>query len=120
MNIYTIQGIPMVHIADFAYALNRSVTSTRRLVEKGNSIRKLKAMRDRSRLMIPVVEMTGYPFVASGPGKEKRIFHYKPFKTEGASESVIYKKVFCERCTYGTGCDERLRAEELNCPKGDM
>lgn len=120
MNIYNYKGIAFIHIADFAYALNRSVTSTRRLVERGNRIRKLKAMRDRSRLMIPVTEMTGYPFVSSGPGKEKKVFHYIPVKAEGAEGAVIYKKAFCEKCTYGEGCETRKEADKLVCPKGDM
>ncbi len=125
MNIYnyknpdTGESIELIHIADFAYALNRSVTSTRRLVEKGNSIRKMKALRDKSRLMIPVAEMKGYPFVASGPGKDKRIFHYKEIKAEGATNAVVYKKVLCEKCTYGEGCEDRKIADGIRCPKGD-
>lgn len=119
MNTYIIQGIPMIHISSFAYALNRSVTSTRRLVEKGNNIRKLKAFRDRSRIMIPLAELEGFPFLESGPNNKRNIYHYVPIKAEGAKDAYTYKKVLCEKCTYGDGCEKRKEAEELICPKGD-
>lgn len=120
MNIYTHAGIPMIHISDFAYALNRSVTSTRNLIDKGNSIRKLKAFRDKSRLMIPYVELTGFPFVLAGPtGNGKQIFHYRVVKAEGAEEGVMYQRYMCPECTYGNKCKERIEADALVCPKGD-
>lgn len=114
MNIYTIHNIPMVHISEFALALNRSITSTRHLIEEGNSIRKMKAFRDRSRLLIPVSEIYGYPYTTTGPrNKERGIFHY--VKLEGER----FEKQLCTECTYGGGCKLRKEADSLNCPKGD-
>ena len=113
MNIYTIHGIEMTHISEFAAALSRSVTSTRHLVEDGNTIRKLKAFRDRSRLMIPISEIYGYPFIERGPGNNRKIFHFR--KLEGER----YKKYLCDKCTFGHGCEERKIADAVNCPKGD-
>lgn len=113
MNIYTIHGIEMVHITEFAQALSRSVTSTRHLVEEGNTVRKLKAFRDRSRLMIPVTEIYGYPFIESGPGNNRKIYHFR--KIEGER----FEKYLCEKCTFGHGCEVRAIADTVDCPKGD-
>lgn len=103
----------MVHISEFAQALSRSVQSTRHLIEDGNTVRKLKAFRDRSRLMIPVSEINGYPFIESGPGSNRKIFHYRRLLGDR------YEKYFCEQCTFGKGCEDRHIADEVNCPKGD-
>lgn len=113
MNIYTIHGIQVIHISEFAKALNRSVTSTRHLVEDGNSIRKLKAFRDRSRLMIPVTEIFGYPFIESGPGANRKIYHYREL------EGGRYERYLCELCTFDKGCEARRVADAVDCPKGD-
>ena len=45
--VYTIRGIEMIHIAEFAQLTGRSIQSTRHLVEDGNKVRKLKFFRDR-------------------------------------------------------------------------
>ena len=103
----------MVHITEFAEALGRSVQSTRRLIEQGNNVRKLKAFRDRSRLLIPIKEITGYPFTTTGPGNVKRgIFHY-------VLKDGKYEMCFCNDCTFSHGCQLRKEADELECPKGD-
>lgn len=104
----------MIHVTDFANLLHRSVQSTRRLIDYGNNIRKLKAFRDRSRLMIPTTEITGYPFTATGPDNlDRGIFHYVK------QEDGTYAKELCPECTFGEGCKARKEADELNCPKGD-
>lgn len=113
MNVYRIHNINMIHITEFANALNRSITSTRHLVEDGNTVRKLKAFRDRSRLMIPVSEIYGYPFIESGPGRNRKIYHFK--KIEGER----YEKYMCPDCTFGDKCKIAKEAEEVDCPKGD-
>ena len=113
MNIYTIHGIEMVHITEFAQALSRSVTSTRHLVEEGNTVRKLKAFRDRSRLMIPVTEIYGYPFIESGPGNNRKIYHFRMI------EGDRFEKYLGEKCTFSHGCEVRAIADTVDCPKGD-
>lgn len=114
MNVYNIHNIDMVHISEFALALNRSVQSTRHLIEEGNSVRKLKAFRDRSRLLIPTSEIYGYPFTGTGSrNKERGIFHYV------ALEGGRFEKRFCSECTFGEPCEARKAADAVNCPKGD-
>lgn len=114
MRVYNLEGIDMIHISEFAELTHRSIQSTRRLIENGNSIRKLKSFRDRSRLMIPVVELTGFPFTAQGTAvNSKEIFHY--YEEDGN----MTKKV-CEVCSYtDQQCDCRKAAEALLVPEGD-
>lgn len=111
MKIYTIHNIDMIHISEFTQFTNRSVTSVRYLIENGNVVRKLKSFRDRSRLMIPLTELYGYPFVRQGSAMGKReIYHYN-----NKGEEVI-----CPICSYTQEmCNERKRADALECPKGD-
>lgn len=116
MKVYTFNGIDMIHITDFAEALQRSVPSTRRLIENGNIIRKLKFFRDRSRLMIPVTEIFGYPFVNAGRGNGTgtQVYHYRKLA------NGTYEKYLCEDCSFtNTPCAARLAADALVVPEGD-
>ena len=114
MKVYTIQGVDMIHIGEFAAALSRSITSTRHLVEDGNKVRKLKAFRDRSRLMIAAAEITGFPFTNGGPHNlDGFIFHYR--KLEGER----YERYFCPECTFGNKCEARNTADAIIMPEGD-
>lgn len=146
MNIYTMNGIDYLHVQDFARIIGRSKQSTRRLIEDGNSARRLKATRDRSRLMVPVIELVGYPFVNQGKqltGKDT--YHYHAYALahctgydEGESvpiEEAIklcdeadkkyedwpieWRRELCVACTYEQGCMAAMTAEALNVPKGD-
>ena len=111
---YTLKGIEMIHIAEFAEITHRSIQSTRHLIEDGNKVRKLKFFRDRSRLMIPVVEITGYPLIDPGyTDLQRNIYHYMP------DENGDLVKTLCKECTFGEPCTERQKAEELIVPEGD-
>jgi hypothetical protein len=74
----------------------------------------MKYYRDRSRVMIPVKELYGYPLTDKGPAAGLRnIYHYKLVDGE-------FQKVLCEKCTFtNEWCDERRAAEELVMPEGD-
>lgn len=110
MKIYTHEGIDYIHISEFAQATNRSLQSTRVLIEKGNSVRKLKAFRDGSRLMIPIKELYGFPFTCKGQGTSKEIFHY-------AEDGTRY---LCETCSYTADkCGPRTAADNLIVPEED-
>lgn len=110
MKIYTYEGIDYIHISEFAQATNRSLQATRVLIEKGNCIRKLKAFRDGSRLMVPIKEMYGFPFTCKGQGTSKEIFHY----TEDGA------RYLCETCSYTSEkCSARSIADNLVVPEGD-
>lgn len=112
--VYTMNGIEMIHIAEFATITGRSIQSTRNLIENHISIRKMKFFRDRSRLMIPIAELYGFPLTDKGPKVGlPNIYHYK--LVDGK-----FVKTLCQTCTYGTEwCPERTKAEELIVPEGD-
>ena len=116
--VYTLNNIAMIHIAEFASITHRSVQSTRALIEKGNVVRKLKFYRDRSRLMIPVIELYGYPLIKAGHSEGVRqVFHYDDVQKEDGT--VVIEKVLCTACTYGMGCARRQAADALVVPEGD-
>lgn len=116
--VYTLNGIDMIHIREFVELAHRSPQSTRVLIEKGNTVRKLKFFRDRSRLMIPVAELWGYPLVAPGhsPGP-RQVFHYVEVKKEDGTIDI--EKQLCTDCTYGNKCALRQAADDLVVPEGD-
>ena len=115
---YTLQGIDMMHITDFTTLTHRSNQSTRHLIEDGNVIRKMKFFRDRSRLMIPVAEMFGYPLVKPGHSEfERAIYHYSIVTKEDGTQDI--ERVLCKECSYGNICAARKEAEEMIVPEGD-
>lgn len=112
--IYTIHGIEMIHIAEFAEITHRSIQSTRHLIEDGNKVRKLKSFRDRSRLMIPIAEIQGYPLIDPGyTDLQRNIYHYMP------DENGDLVKTLCKECTFGGFCEARQKADSLIVPGGD-
>lgn len=113
--IYTIHNIEMMHIAEFAQLTDRSIRSTRHLIEDGNKIRKMKFFRDRSRLMIPVKELWGYPLIKAGYCSGLRnVYHY--VKNEDGTVS----KELCQECSFSDHvCKARQEAEDLVVPEGD-
>lgn len=116
--IYTLNNIEMIHISEFARITHRSPQSTRHLIEQGNVVRKMKSFRDRSRLMIPVVEIYGYPLVQPGHTDYNRaIYHYVDVVNEDGSQDIV--KQLCKECSYGEMCERRKQAEDLVVPEGD-
>lgn len=116
--VYTIYGIDMIHIAEFADITHRSIQSTRHLVEEGNVIRKMKFFRDRSRIMIPIAELYGYPLVKAGHSNyERAIYHYKEVQHDDGI--CTFERVLCTECSFGNKCKARREAEDLDVPKGD-
>lgn len=112
--VYTLNGIEMIHIAEFAKITGRSIQSTRHLIEDHIGIRKMKFFRDRSRLMIPVAELFGFPLTDKGPKVGlPNIYHY-------VLKDGKLVKVLCKRCTFeGEFCECRKVAENLIVPEGD-
>lgn len=114
MRVYTLNNIDMVHIRTFAEVCGRSIQSTRYLIEQGNVIRKMKAFRDRSQLLIPITELKGYPFVKQGTAMgSKEVYHYVQV-AEDKWEAQI-----CPLCTYADKCEARKIADEAVIPQGD-
>ena len=115
IKVYTIEDIQMIHISEFCRLEGRSIQSARYLIEKGNSIRKLKAFRDRSRLMIPILEIEGYPYTNRGYlSSENEVYHYSKNK------DGLYERFLCKECSYGKPCEKRLAADALIVPEGDL
>ena len=113
--IYTIHGIEMIPIAEFAQLTGRSFQSTRHLIEDGNKVRKMKFFRDRSRLMIPVKELWGFPLIDSGYCSGPRnVYHYHQ------QEDGTISKELCQECSFSDHiCKARQEAEDLIVPEGD-
>lgn len=130
--VYTINGEQYLHIQSFVDLIDRRQQSTRHLIYDGNSVRRLKATRDRSRILIPVKELIGYPFINQGKQLNgKDVYHYKPFNkeneevldidkalaesdTEWRKSNIEWRRCFCELCTYTLEkCERRRDAEAL-------
>ena len=114
--VYTFQGIEMIHIAEFAKITNRSIQSTRHLIYDHIGIRLMKHFRDRSRVMIPVAELYGFPLTDKGTvaAGVRNIYHYR------LSEDGKFEKTLCEQCTFtNEPCPERKAADDLVVPEGD-
>lgn len=112
--VYTIKGVPVIHIKEASALIGICTQGLRHLIEEGGTVRRLKAYRDRSRLMIPTAEIEGFPFVERGRitlGKVIYHFHYVNGKWE---------KQVCQQCTYTNDyCLKRQIAEDLIVPAGD-
>ena len=105
MNIFTKDGIDYVYILDVVEKTGCSVQSLRYLTSHGNVVRKMTYIRDRGRILIPMKELTGYPFVRRGSALGNReIFHYNMETGE---------KFLCKECSYGTSCEARKEADAL-------
>ena len=130
MNVFNINGIDYLHIQGFADIIGRSQQSTRHLIDDGNSVRRMKAFRDRSRLMIPVAELVGFPFVNQGKQTTGQdIYHYKAYDANEQEvpaldalnrNDVHWKREFCAQCTFSQDkCILRVLADGLTVPQGD-
>ena len=121
MKVYTLENIEFIHITELASLTGRSVTSTRYLIEKGNVVRKLKAYRDRSRLMIPLTELRGFPFVKQGSAIGRReIYHYVESDQIGCTGDKLWEPKICPICSFTNElCEERRIADEAVIPEGD-
>ncbi len=112
--VYTLKGIPMMHVREVSESLGLSKQWLRRLMLDGNVIRKMKFYRDRSRLMIPIAELEGFPFLDKGkPTIGVQIYHYVFKNGEWVRE-------ICKTCSYTEElCEARKKAEALVVPEGD-
>ena len=80
-----------IHISEFAELLGHSIQSVRYLCGSGGR-RQMKHIRDGSRILIPVSELSEYPFTNSGRGSDQ-IFHYR-YTRDG------YERYMCHSCTF--------------------
>jgi len=73
--VEVINGERFLTVKHFAWLTKRSEQSVRFLMIKGNRVRKLKSVHIIGRALIPVAELTGFPFTLPGR-KGKSIYHY--------------------------------------------
>ena len=64
-------------VKTFAYLTNKTTQTIYRLIEKGNALRKLKCDKILNKPLIPVEELTGFPFTAPGPRGSESVFYNK-------------------------------------------
>lgn len=98
-----------IHISEFAELLEHSVQSIRHLCFGGGGRRPMRHIRDGSRVLIPVTELTEYPFTNSGRGGSDQIYHYR-YGRDG------YEKYLCHACTFRESvmtCPEAIRLYDL-------
>ena len=62
------------NVKQFAALTNRTQQSVRFLISKGNKIRKLKYIKIVGAILIPINELTNYPFTTCGRNFE--VYHY--------------------------------------------
>ncbi len=55
---------------------NKSTQTVYWLIKKGNTIRKMKAIRIADRWLIPFEELINFPFTSCGPNSKDTIYHY--------------------------------------------
>ena len=55
---------------------NKSNQTIYTLVNKGNAIRKMKSIRIADRVLIPINELTEFPFTWAGSHPKDNIYHY--------------------------------------------
>lgn len=74
--ILTIDGVEYLTIAAFARRRNKTVGHVRRLVTQGNCIRKLSAVWVLGVPVIPVSELTEFPWTVTGLKSQNKPYHY--------------------------------------------
>lgn len=112
-------GTKYIHISDASRLTGRSIQSFRHLLLEGNTVRRMKAIRDRSRILIPIAELKGFPFRTAFnylndddddvtmKGPAYNIYHY-------VETDDVYTYAVCPKCSAGEECDCAKEARELN------
>lgn len=55
---------------------NRTTQTIYWLCNKGNAIRKMKSVKLLDRILIPLEELTDFPFTSSGKNSAENAYHY--------------------------------------------
>lgn len=109
MTISNINGVDYVYILDIVEEVGCSVQSIRYLTSHGNVVRKMKHIKDRGRILVPLAELKGFPFVKRGHARsDNETYHYRQ------DENGKWYKHKCMDCTLTMqGCEERRIADAL-------
>lgn len=71
-----INGKAFWTVNQFAFLTNRSDQSVYALINKGNTIRRLQAIKVANRILIPAEELEEFPFTPIGAGAKEKPYHY--------------------------------------------
>lgn len=63
-------------VSQMAAIINRSTQTVYALVSKGNIIRKMKSIKIADRVLIPVSELTQFPFTSCGMNNKETVYYY--------------------------------------------
>ncbi len=74
MQIIRVNGVNYYSVYAFAELTNKSEQTIRRYIIKGNKIRKLESIKINQAILIPISELTQFPFTVCGRSNE--IYHY--------------------------------------------
>lgn len=74
MQIIKINNMDYYSVKDFADLTNKSEQTIRRYIIKGNKMRILNSIKINTSILIPISELTEYPFTICGRSRE--IYHY--------------------------------------------
>jgi len=74
MQIISINNVDYYSVKDFAELTNKSEQTIRRYIIKGNKMRKLNAIKIAETVLIPISELTEFPFTICGRSNE--VYHY--------------------------------------------
>lgn len=78
VKILVIDSIDYLMPIDFAYIVGQTTNNIYQLMKRGNSIRPLKSCRINGMLLIPLTELTAYPFTLSGNNRSQyiQVYHF--------------------------------------------
>lgn len=76
--IIIVNGIEYLTPITFANTVYKSTNTIWRLIKKGNSIRKMQSVKIGSTILIPLTELTEFPFTVPGNKKlnDKKAYYY--------------------------------------------
>ena len=78
LNVQTIKlgNQEYMTVNQMAIITNKSTQTIYSLLKRGNSIRRMKSLQVVGRLLIPVEELTEFPFTGCGTNSAERVYHY--------------------------------------------
>jgi len=63
-------------VNQMASITNKSAQTIYSLIRKGNSVRKMESRKIADRLLIPLSELTEFPFTGCGTASATHVYHY--------------------------------------------
>jgi hypothetical protein len=73
---FVIDGEPYYSVKQYALLTFKTTATIYNLIKKGNRIRKLKCRYIETKPMIPITEVTEFPFLSPGPNGIDKPYYY--------------------------------------------